>query len=60
LSRVSAGTARSGVSLVLPKDLAKELRYIVETRGAVKAQILSRLLVPAIDALYIREILGRN
>ena len=39
LSRVSAGTARSGVSLVLPKDLAEELQYIVETRGAVKAQI---------------------
>jgi hypothetical protein len=60
LSRVSAGTARSGISLVLPKDLAEELRYVVETRGAVKAQILSRLLVPAIDALYIREILSRN
>jgi hypothetical protein len=60
LSRVSAGTARSGVSLVLPKDLAEELQYIVQTRGAVKAQILSRLLVPAIDALYIKEILSRR
>ena len=52
--------ARSGVSLVLPKDLAEELQYIVETRGAVKAQILSLLLVPAIDALYIKEILSRR
>ena len=60
LPRVSAGTARSGVSLVLPKDLAEELQYVVETRGAVKAQILSRLIVPAIDALYIREVLNRN
>jgi hypothetical protein len=60
LSRVSAGTARSGVSLVLPKELAEELRYVVETRGAVKAQILSRLLVPAIDALYIKEVLSRH
>jgi len=59
LPRVSAGTARSGVSLVLPKDLAEALRYVVETRGAVKAQILSRLLVPAIDGLYIREVLRR-
>ena len=58
LPRISAGTARSGVSLVLPKDLAEELRYIVEIRGAVKAQILSRLLVPAIDALYIKEVLS--
>jgi hypothetical protein len=60
LPRVSVGTARSGISLVLPKDLAEELRYIVETRGAVKAQILSRLLVPAIDALYIKEVLSRR
>ncbi len=59
LRRVSAGAARSGVSLILPKDLADDLRYIVETRGAVKAQILTRILVPAIDALYIKEILGR-
>ena len=56
LRRVSAGIARSGVSLVLPEDVAEDLRYVVETRGAVKAQILSRLLVPAIDALYIDEV----
>jgi hypothetical protein len=60
LRRVSAGIARSGVSLVLPEDLAEDLRYIVETRGAVKAQILARLLVPAIDALYIQEVLGHR
>ena len=60
LRRVSAGIARSGVSLVLPEDLAEDLRYIVETRGAVKAQILARLLVPAIDALYIKEVLGHR
>jgi hypothetical protein len=56
LPRVSAGTARFGVSLILPVDLAEELRYVVETRNAVKAQILVRLLVPAIDFLYIKEI----
>ena len=60
LRRVSAGIARSGVSLILPEDVAEDLRYIVETRGAVKAQILARLLVPAIDALYITEVLGRR
>jgi hypothetical protein len=57
LRRVTAGVARAGVSLILPRELADDLRYIVETRGAVKAQILSRLLVPAIDALYQTEIL---
>jgi hypothetical protein len=60
LRRVSAGIARSGVSLVLPEDVAGDLRYVVETRGAVKAQILARLLVPAIDALYIKEVLGQR
>jgi hypothetical protein len=60
LTRVSAGVARSGVSLMLPQDLAGDLRYVVETRGAVKAQILARLLVPEIDALYSKEILGRH
>lgn len=60
LRRVSAGVARSGVSLILPEDLAEELRYVVQTRGAIKAQILARLLVPAIDALYMREILRRT
>jgi hypothetical protein len=58
LRRVSAGVSRSGVSLILPKDLADDLRYVVETRGAVKAQILTRLLVPEIDVLYLNEILG--
>src|SRR5579859_1663707 len=59
LRRVSAGIARSGVSLILPEDLAEDLRYVVETRGAIKAQILARLLVPAIDGLYLKEVLGR-
>jgi hypothetical protein len=60
LRRVNAGVSRSGVSLILPQDLADDLRYVVETRGAVKAQILARLLVPEIDALYLKEILGRH
>jgi hypothetical protein len=60
LRRVSAGVSRSGVSLILPQDLADDLRYVIETRGAVKAQILARLLVPEIDALYSKEILGRH
>ena len=59
LRRVSAGIARSGVSLILPEALAEDLRYVVETRGAIKAQILARLLVPAIDELYLKEVLGR-
>lgn len=60
LRRVSAGIARSGISLILPEDLAEELRFVVETRGAVKAQILARLLVPEIDALYIKEVIGHR
>jgi hypothetical protein len=59
LRRVSAGVSRSGVSLILPEDLADDLRYVVETRSAVKAQILARLLVPEIDALFLKEILRR-
>jgi hypothetical protein len=60
LRRVTAGVSRSGVSLILPQDLADDLRYIVETRSAVKAQILARLLVPEIDALYLKEVLRRG
>ena len=60
LRRVTAGVSRSGVSLILPEDLASDLRFIVETRGAVKAQILARLLVPEIDALFVKEVLRRK
>ena len=60
LRRVSAGVSRSGMSLILPQELADDLRHVVETRGAVKAQILARLLVPEIDALYLKEILRRH
>lgn len=60
LRRVSAGVSRSGVSLILPQDLADDLRHVVQTRGAVKAQILARLLVPEIDALYLKEVLRRH
>lgn len=60
LRRVSVGVSRSGVSLILPKDLAEDLRYVVEIRRAVKAQILTRLLVPEIDALFMKEVLGRQ
>jgi hypothetical protein len=59
LRRVSAGVSRSGVSLILPQDLADDLRHVVETRSAVKAQVLARLLVPEIDALYLKEVLHR-
>jgi hypothetical protein len=60
LRRVSVGVSRSGVSLILPQDLADDLRYVVEIRRAVKAQILTRLLVPEIDALFLKEVLGRQ
>ena len=60
LRRVTAGVSRSGVSLILPEELANDLRFVVETRGAVKAQILARLLVPEIDALFVKEVLRRN
>lgn len=58
LRSVSSGVSRSGVSLILSPEMADDLQYVVETRGAVKAQILTRLLVPAIDALYHQEILS--
>lgn len=60
LRRVTSGVSRSGVSLILPQDLADDLHYIVDARGAVKAQILARLLVPEIDALYLKEVLRRR
>jgi hypothetical protein len=60
LRRVSVGVSRSGVSLILPQDLADDLRYVVEIRRAVKAQILTRLSVPEIDALFMKEVLGRQ
>jgi hypothetical protein len=59
LRRVTSGVSRSGISLILPQDLADDLHYIIDTRSAVKAQILARLLVPEIDASYLKEILRR-
>jgi hypothetical protein len=46
--------------LILPDDLAADLRFVVETRGAVKAQILARILVPEIDALFLKEVVRRR
>jgi hypothetical protein len=60
LRRITSGVSRSGVSLILPQDLADDLHYIVDARSAVKAQILARLLVPEIDALYLKEVLRRQ
>jgi hypothetical protein len=60
LRRVSAGVSRFGIALVLPQELADDLRFVVECRSAVKAQILARLLVPEIDALYAKEVIARR
>ena len=40
LRRVSVGVSRSGVSLILPQDLADDLRYVVETGAPLKRKSL--------------------
>jgi hypothetical protein len=58
VQKVSAGSVRSSIALILPPDMADDLRLVIEARRAVRAQILARLLVPAIEALHAREVRG--
>jgi hypothetical protein len=55
LPKVVSGSVRSSIAFVLPPDLATDLSYVLATRRAVKAQVIVRLLVPAIENLHARE-----
>lgn len=55
LPKVISGSVRSSVAFVLPPDLAADLNYVLTTRRAVKAQVIVRLLVPAIECLHALE-----
>jgi len=59
LPRVVSGTIRSGIAFALPPDLAADLEFVLRERRAVRAQIVTRLLAPAINELYAAEI-GRT
>lgn len=59
LPKIVSGSVRSSVAFVLPPDLASDLSYVLVTRRAVKAQVIVRLLVPAIEDLHARETLPR-
>ena len=55
LPKVVSGSVRASVAFMLPPDLASDLSYILAVRRAVKAQVIVRLLVPAIEDLHTRE-----
>lgn len=52
------GTDRRSLSLQLPAHVADALDRIAEIRGAVKHQVLLRVLLPGIEALHAEEIGG--
>jgi hypothetical protein len=60
LPKVMSGTVRSSIALALPPDLAADLDYVLRARRAVRAQVVTRLLTPAIRALYEAEVVGRH
>lgn len=55
LPKVVSGSVRSSVAFALPPELAADLGYVLTARRAVKAQVIVRLLVPAIEDLHARE-----
>lgn len=55
LPKVVSGSVRASMAFVLPPDLAADLGYVLAARRAVKAQVIVRLLVPAIEDLHARE-----
>lgn len=56
LPRIVSGTVRSSISFALPANLGEDLEYVLKTRRAVKAQVVTRLLAPAVRALYDSEL----
>ena len=59
LPKVISGSVRTSVAFSLPADLAADLNYVLAIRRAVKAQVITRLLVPAIEEIYTAEFQGR-
>jgi hypothetical protein len=55
LPKIAAGSVRTSIAFILPPDLAQDLSYVLRVRKAVKAQVLTRLLVPAIERLHSTE-----
>jgi hypothetical protein len=58
LPRVVSGTVRSSIAFALPPDLAADLEFVLRQRRAVRAQVITRLLVPAIERVYAHEVGG--
>lgn len=58
LPRIISGTVRSSIAFALPPDLAADLEFVLRQRRAVRAQVVTRLLVPAIEQVYAAEIEG--
>lgn len=58
LPKVVSGTARASIAFSLPPPLAADLEFVVKQRRAVRAQVITRLLVPAINALYAWEVVA--
>jgi hypothetical protein len=58
LPRIVSGTVRSSIAFALPPDLAADLEFVLHQRRAVRAQVITRLLVPAIERVYATEIGG--
>jgi hypothetical protein len=56
LPRIISGTVRSSIAFALPPDLAADLEFVLRQRRAVRAQVVTRLLVPAIEQIYAAEI----
>jgi hypothetical protein len=60
LPRIVSGTVRSSIAFALPPDLAADLEFVLHQRRAVRAQVVTRLLVPAIERVYATEVGGRD
>jgi hypothetical protein len=56
LPRIVSGTVRSSIAFALPQDLAADLDFVLKQRRAVRAQVITRLLVPAIEQVYAAEV----
>ena len=60
LPKVVSGTVRSSIAFALPPDLSADLDYVLRARRAVRAQVVTRLLAPAIRTLYEVEVTRRS
>lgn len=60
LPKIVSGTVRSSIAFALPPELAADLEFVLKARRAVRAQVVTRLLTPAVRALYDCEVGQRN